>query len=147
MLGARAGQGLESVRAFRGKSMMQNALSISMTTVDIISFGVDWISTRNWLDWCELFFIAMSVIGQHFISARNSQGFVYWMVGNIVAIPVFVYSGRVPTALLYCYFLYKSISGILTWRRLERGEAGRLGATGMPGMAEASPMAKHCGVR
>jgi nicotinamide riboside transporter PnuC len=114
-----------------------------MTTVDIISFGAEWLASRTWIDWGEIFFIVMSVIGQHFISARNSKGFVFWLAGNLVAIPVFAFAGRVPTALLYCYFLYKCVSGILTWRRLERGDAGQVAAPVIPELATASPLAGH----
>lgn len=78
-----------------------------------------WLQTRTWVDYGELFFVLMSIVGQHYIAARKLKGFYFWLAGNIVAVLVWTIVGRIPTALLYCYFTYKCVTGVRTWRKLE----------------------------
>ena len=61
----------------------------------------------------------MSVIGQHHISQRRVQGFYFWIVGNVAALILFMALGRWMTCMLYVYFLYKSVQGVIVWRRLD----------------------------
>lgn len=93
-----------------------------MNLTEIILHTSLWLQSLTWTDAGEIFFVAMSVIGQQFISSRKSRGFHFWLVGNIVAIGVFFSLGRYPMMALYCYFAYMSIKGITNWRRLEQGE-------------------------
>jgi nicotinamide riboside transporter PnuC len=87
---------------------------------DALQPALDWVLTRTAADWAELFFVLMSVVGQHFISQRKSSGFAFWLAGNLVAIALFATLGRIPTTALYMYFTYKCITGWLHWRKLEQ---------------------------
>lgn len=88
---------------------------ISMATASLWA----WVGALNWIDVTEFFFVAMSIIGQHFISQRNPRGFGFWIVGNVAALFMFVALGRWMTAVLYIYFLYMCFKGLVTWRRLD----------------------------
>jgi len=78
-----------------------------------------WFDAAGWRDGVEVFFVLMSVVGQHHISQRRVQGFYFWIIGNIAAIFLFFSIERWATCLLYGYFLYKSFQGARVWRALD----------------------------
>ena len=86
-----------------------------------LQHAVDWLLSRTWVDYAELYFVLMSVVGQHFIAQRRRTGFYFWFPGNVVAVVVYTSLGRYPTALLYLYFTYNCVTGNMKWRRLEQG--------------------------
>jgi nicotinamide riboside transporter PnuC len=92
------------------------------TPAEFMQLAGSWLAGRTLLDWAEIFFVVMSIIGQHYNSARRRVGFWFWLAGNVTAVPVWVLAGRYPTALLYVYFSYKCIVGLVVWRRLDDGE-------------------------
>lgn len=82
-----------------------------------------WALALRWVDVAELFFVGMSVIGQHFNSARKIRGFYFWLIGNVVAVWVFYATGRPTTMVLYIYYTVQCVKGIVAWRKLERAES------------------------
>lgn len=75
--------------------------------------------------WAELLYVALSVVGQEFIAKRDWRGFYAWMVSNVCAAVVFIDAQRWMAVLLTGYFLWKSIVGLRTWKRLDESAAGR----------------------
>lgn len=73
----------------------------------------------SWKDGLEVFFVLMSIVGQHHISQRRVAGFYFWIVGNVAALFLFFAIERWVTCLLYVYFLYKSFQGVRVWRALD----------------------------
>lgn len=81
-----------------------------------------YLATLSWLDALEAFFVAMSVIGQHFISQRDERGFIFWIASNIAALVFFAALGRWMTFTLYLYFLCMCVKGFVTWRQIRESE-------------------------
>lgn len=93
-------------------------------TADVFDHAAQWLASRTWLDVAEMYFVLMSVIGQHFISHRQRKGFYFWLAGNVVAVVIWTMSQRYPTALLYCYFTYKCLTGVRNWGELDARSDG-----------------------
>ncbi len=91
-----------------------------------------WWESLTLINFAELAFALLSVLGQHFNSNRDKRGFVFWVVGNLLACAMFGYQGRWVMAALYAYFLLQSVRGFALWARHERVERSRapLGAGG-----------------
>lgn len=86
----------------------------------VVQHAFDWMLARSAADYAEMFFVFMSVVGQHYISQRKSMGFCFWLTGNLVAVALFASLGRIPTTILYIYFTYKCVTGWRHWRKLEQ---------------------------
>lgn len=81
-----------------------------------------WLAAAGWQEAAEVFFVLMSMLGQHFNSRREIRGFYFWVAANLSALVLFASLGRWLTCALQGYFLYKSVQGIRAWSELERRE-------------------------
>jgi len=93
----------------------------------MLDLVLDWMAQRTMLEAFEAVFVVLSMIGQHFNSEQNKVGFYYWGAGNVIAIGVFVVSGRWLTAALYCYFLWKCITGVIRWSAIAKASPAQAG--------------------
>jgi nicotinamide mononucleotide transporter len=58
-----------------------------------------------------------SVAGQWLQSLRRVESWLFWILADVIAIPLYWWKGLVPTTLLYVIFLGLAVAGLLTWRR------------------------------
>lgn len=86
------------------------------------------LSLVGWQDLVEVFFVGMSILGQHFNAKREVRNFYFWAIGNLGALVLFSSMERWLTCFLYLYFLYKSLQGIRVKTRLEQLEKVSLSA-------------------
>ncbi|MBL8067357.1 MAG: nicotinamide mononucleotide transporter [Armatimonadetes bacterium] len=60
---------------------------------------------------------ALSLTAQYLTNRKVFQSWFFWIFANIVIIPVFIYRGWYPTAVLYSIFTVMAFVGIREWRR------------------------------
>lgn len=60
---------------------------------------------------------ALGLTAQYLTNRKVFQSWLFWIGANIVIIPVFVYRGWYPTAILYTLFTVMAFFGIREWRR------------------------------
>lgn len=70
---------------------------------------------------------ALSLVAQWLLNARKRQNWYFWIVVDLISIPVYVHKQLYLIALLYAVFLGLCIIGLRAWT-LERRDGGR--ATG-----------------
>lgn len=71
------------------------------------------------MDVAEFFFVAMTVLGQRYISGRDVRGYYFWVVSNCCAVILFSTLGRWLSVVLYAYLAFECVRGIIVWRRLD----------------------------
>lgn len=98
---------------------------MDQTVVALSGSLAAWLSSAGWEEGLEVFFVTMSVIGQHHIAKRQVQGFYFWIAGNVAALVLFVSIGRWVTATLYVYFLAMSLRGVWLWKSLDQASSVR----------------------
>lgn len=62
----------------------------------------------------------LSVAAQILMTRRFIENWHWWIVVNIISIPLYVIKELRPTAILYGLFLILAIAGLLEWRRAAR---------------------------
>lgn len=60
---------------------------------------------------------ALGLTAQYLTNRKVFQSWFFWIFSNIVIIPVFIYRGWFPTAVLYLIFTAMAFVGIREWRR------------------------------
>ncbi|MEO8136732.1 MAG: nicotinamide mononucleotide transporter [Betaproteobacteria bacterium] len=107
--------------------------------MDTILFTTPWfaVTPTNVL---EALFVTFSIIGQEFIVRRDRRGFRFFIVGNVIAIVMFLALGRWMSCVLYVYFIVKSVQGSANWRNLEQQASQVIShaSGGAPGVAARS---------
>ena len=60
---------------------------------------------------------AFSIVGQWMMNEKLLENWLIWLAVDLVYVPMFLFSGRAPSAALYALFCVLCIQGIVDWRR------------------------------
>jgi nicotinamide mononucleotide transporter len=102
----------------------EGLLSIAATMLGSAALGA---AMAEWTDaavpWWDAIVAGTSVAGQCLLSWRRVENWLYWILGDVVAIGVYWYKGLDLTAGLYVVFLLMSVAGLIAWQREMRAAA------------------------
>jgi nicotinamide mononucleotide transporter len=65
----------------------------------------------------------LSVTGQILMTRRYIDNWLYWIVVNVISIPLYIVKDLYLTAGLYALFLGLAIAGLIEWRRANKAQA------------------------
>ena len=74
----------------------------------------DTIPTVNYID---SFITASFLLAMYLMANKKIENWYFWMIGNVLAIPVFIYKGYGITAVQYLIFLIMSFAGLYEWKK------------------------------
>lgn len=86
--------------------------------------GMIWLFNRedtaymtSWVPWVDSFTTAIFLVGMFLMAKKKVENWVYWIIGDIVSIPMYFMKGLVFTSFQYLVFLILAILGLIEWRR------------------------------
>lgn len=79
-----------------------------------ISVGMDHLDWANWLD---VFTTAVFLVGMWLMAKRKLENWIFWIIGDVLCIPMMMYKGLNITSLQYVVFTVMAVIGYLEWRR------------------------------
>ncbi len=59
---------------------------------------------------------AIFIIGMWLMALKKLENWVYWIIGNVISIPLYFHKGLVLTSFQYAVFLILAILGYIAWR-------------------------------
>ena len=59
----------------------------------------------------------LSIVAQIMMTRKILENWILWIIADIVYVPMYIYKGLYPTALLYAVFLVLAIMGLIAWRK------------------------------
>ena len=83
----------------------------SMTNVKLGLYHLDW---ANWLD---VFTTAIFLVGMWLMAKRKIENWIFWIVGDLIVVPMMIYKGLGITSIQYFVFTGMAIVGYLEWRK------------------------------
>ena len=70
-----------------------------------------------WTDWVDAFTTAIFLVGMWLMAKRKIENWLFWIVGDVISIPLYTYKGFVVTALQYVIFTIIAILAYREWRK------------------------------
>lgn len=103
---------------------LQQSLAIALTFVSYwLIIGLIWLFNhddkvymQSWVPWIDSFTTAVFLIGMVLMARKKIENWIYWIVGNIVSIPMYFMKGLVFTSFQYMVFLALAILAFVEWR-------------------------------
>jgi len=62
--------------------------------------------------------LVFSILAQFLLMSRKRENWIFWIIVNLIAIPVYLYKGLILTAFIYMAFLVNAVWGLNTWNKL-----------------------------
>jgi nicotinamide mononucleotide transporter len=71
----------------------------------------------NWTAYVDTLTTAIFFSGMWLMAKRKIENWMFWIVGDIITVPLYFYKGLAVSSLLYLIYTFIAIAGYLAWRR------------------------------
>ena len=61
---------------------------------------------------------AIFFVGMWLMSNRKLENWIFWIIGDLISVPLYLYKGLVFTSLQYFIFTFIAIAGYYSWKRI-----------------------------
>ena len=89
----------------------------SMVNINLGLYHLDW---ANWLD---VFTTAIFLVGMWLMAKRKIENWIFWIVGDLIVIPMMIYKGLGITSVQYLIFTVLAVKGYLEWKKSSKKTA------------------------
>ena len=101
------------------KKEVKTALLLFVASI----FFVFWVyhAFDKWKDWTayvDTFTTAIFFVGMGLMARRKIEHWLFWIVGDIISIPLYFYKGLTLTSFQYIIFTFIAIYGYRSWKKI-----------------------------
>ena len=72
----------------------------------------------SWTAYIDTFTTAVFFVGMWLMARRKIENWIFWIVGDIISVPLYFYKGLTFTSLQYLIFTIIAIYGFLAWKNV-----------------------------
>ncbi len=122
----------QRIRPIRWNTKKQQLLGIAMIPLlYIVIFLLIYLFKRgdaqymqSYIPYVDSFTTSIFLIGMWYMARKKIENWIYWIIGNIISIPLYFIKGLVFTSFQFSVFLVLAILGLLQWIKMyEEGRA------------------------
>ncbi|SDF12395.1 nicotinamide riboside transporter PnuC [Epilithonimonas hungarica] len=71
----------------------------------------------DWANYTDIVTTSLFLVGMYFMAKRNLENWIFWIVADIVCVPMMFYKGLALTGLQYFVFTAMAIIGYMEWKK------------------------------
>lgn len=71
----------------------------------------------SWVAYIDTITTAIFFVGMWLMARRKIENWIFWIIGNIISVPLYFYKGFTFTSFQYLGFTIIAIFGYLTWKK------------------------------
>ncbi|MCT4699906.1 nicotinamide riboside transporter PnuC [Tenacibaculum haliotis] len=72
---------------------------------------------NNWTAYVDTFTTAIFFVGMWLMAKRKIENWIYWIIGDVISVPLYFYKGFTFTSFQYLIFTFIAVSGYLAWKK------------------------------
>lgn len=72
----------------------------------------------NWMSYLDTFITGIFFVGMWLMAKRKIENWIFWIIGNIISIPLYFAKGYTFTSLQYLIFTIIAYYGYLEWKKI-----------------------------
>lgn len=72
----------------------------------------------NWMSYLDTFITGIFFVGMWLMAKRKIENWLFWIVGNLISIPLYFAKGYTFTSLQYLIFTIIAFYGYLEWKKI-----------------------------
>lgn len=101
-------------------TQQEKRISISIFIATLIFVYVVYKSFDKWTSWvayADTITTAVFFVGMWLMAKRKIENWLFWIVGNIISVPLYFYKGFTFTSFQYLGFTFIAIFGYFAWKK------------------------------
>ena len=114
------------VRPIRWNTKKQQAIGIALIPVlYVLIFALIYVFKKDdsaymesYIPYVDSFTTSIFLIGMWYMARKKIENWIYWIIGNIISIPLYFVKGLAFTSFQFSVFLVLAIMGLLSWIKL-----------------------------
>ncbi|SFH92832.1 nicotinamide riboside transporter PnuC [Halpernia frigidisoli] len=71
----------------------------------------------DWANWLDIFTTSLFLVGMWFMAKQKIENWLFWIVGDLICIPMMIYKGLGITSVQYFLFTIMAIVGFIEWKK------------------------------
>lgn len=71
----------------------------------------------SWIAYVDTFTTAIFFVGMWLMAKRKLENWIFWIIGDIISVPLYFHKGYTFTSLQYLVFTFIAIFGYLAWKK------------------------------
>jgi len=72
----------------------------------------------SWTAYVDTFTTAIFFVGMWLMAKRKVENWIFWIVGDLISIPLYFYKGLTFTSMQYIGFTVLAVYGFLAWKKI-----------------------------
>lgn len=70
----------------------------------------------DWANWLDILVTSIFLVGMWLMAKRRVDNWAFWIIGDLICIPMFIYKGLGITSLQYLVFSVMAVYGFKAWK-------------------------------
>lgn len=83
-------------------------------SMDGVTLGLHHLDWANWLD---VFTTSIFLVGMWFMAKRRIENWLFWIIGDLICVPMMIYKGLGITSIQYFVFTAMAVVGYMEWKK------------------------------
>lgn len=71
----------------------------------------------DWANWLDVFTTSLFLVGMWFMAKQKIENWLFWILGDLICIPMMVYKGLGITSVQYLIFTIMAVIGYFEWKK------------------------------
>ncbi len=72
---------------------------------------------NNWTAYVDTLTTAIFFVGMWLMAKKKLENWIYWIVGNVITVPLYLYKGLIFSSILYFVLIIIAVYGYLAWKK------------------------------
>lgn len=113
---------LLQISASNGRDWLISMLMFMVSGIIILMLlkyfkGDDVEYWSTFVPYIDTFTTAIFIVAMWLMATKKVENWIYWIIGDLISIPLYAYKGLVFTSFQFFAFLILAIMGYISWRR------------------------------
>ena len=80
----------------------------------------------DWANWLDVAVTATFLVGMWMMAKRKIENWIFWIIGDIICVPIMLYKGLGITSIQYFIFTLLAVKGYFEWRKQLKAQTAKL---------------------
>ena len=98
----------------------EKKISVAIFFATLLFVFIIYKTFDKWSDWvayADTITTAIFFVGMWLMAKRKIENWIFWIIGDIISVPLYLYKGFIFTSFQYLGFTFIAIFGYLAWKK------------------------------
>ena len=100
------------------KEKVRSVLIFLATLIFVYLVYVQQEKWTGWTAYADTVTTGIFFVGMWLMAKRKIENWIYWIIGDVISVPLYLYKGLAFTSLQYLIFTIIAIYGYLSWKKI-----------------------------